>query len=81
MDAGSAARKKVNEGNNNYMVKNMAKFEGSSKDKADKLFSPTKYFVEEVVNGFDESDLHRTWIKVFFSFPYVLNYMSLTPYI
>ncbi|XP_077231573.1 sucrose-phosphate synthase family protein [Tasmannia lanceolata] len=27
-------------------------------------FSPTKYFVEEVVNSFDESDLHRTWIKV-----------------
>lgn len=28
-------------------------------------YSPTcKYFVEEVVNGFDESDLHRTWIKV-----------------
>ncbi|XP_010252403.1 PREDICTED: probable sucrose-phosphate synthase 4 [Nelumbo nucifera] len=29
------------------------------------LFSPTtKYFVEEVVNSFDESDLHRTWIAV-----------------
>ncbi|XXG86989.1 hypothetical protein AAC387_Pa11g1786 [Persea americana] len=27
-------------------------------------FSPTKYFVEEVVNSFDESDLHRTWVKV-----------------
>ncbi|KAH9299399.1 hypothetical protein KI387_031081, partial [Taxus chinensis] len=27
-------------------------------------FNPTKYFVEEVVSGFDESDLHRTWIKV-----------------
>ncbi|KAF8405662.1 hypothetical protein HHK36_007738 [Tetracentron sinense] len=27
-------------------------------------FSPTKYFVEEVVNSFDESDLHRTWIKI-----------------
>lgn len=27
-------------------------------------FNPTKYFVEEVVTGFDESDLHRTWIKV-----------------
>ncbi|XP_050254310.1 sucrose-phosphate synthase 4 [Quercus robur] len=32
--------------------------------KEDKLFSPTKYFVEEVVNSFDETDLHRTWIKV-----------------
>eukprot|EP00262_Sarcandra_glabra_P017639 TRINITY_DN609_c0_g1_i1.p1 TRINITY_DN609_c0_g1~~TRINITY_DN609_c0_g1_i1.p1 ORF type:complete len:1023 (-),score=96.82 TRINITY_DN609_c0_g1_i1:436-3504(-) len=28
------------------------------------FFNPTKYFVEEVVNSFDESDLHRTWIKV-----------------
>ncbi|KAK9095800.1 hypothetical protein Sjap_021297 [Stephania japonica] len=28
------------------------------------VFSPTKYFVEEVVNRFDESDFHRTWIKV-----------------
>jgi sucrose-phosphate synthase len=27
-------------------------------------FSPTHYFVEEVVKGVDESDLHRTWIKV-----------------
>lgn len=34
------------------------------KEKDEKLFSPTKYFVEEVVNSFDESDLHRTWIKV-----------------
>ncbi|XP_052174855.1 sucrose-phosphate synthase 4 [Diospyros lotus] len=35
-----------------------------NKDKEEKLFSPTKYFVEEVVNCFDESDLHKTWIKV-----------------
>ncbi|KAJ6849452.1 putative sucrose-phosphate synthase 4 isoform X1 [Iris pallida] len=27
-------------------------------------YSPTKYFVEEVVNRFDDSDLHKTWIKV-----------------
>ncbi|KAJ8449655.1 hypothetical protein Cgig2_001311 [Carnegiea gigantea] len=27
-------------------------------------FNPTKYFVEEVVTGVDESDLHRTWLKV-----------------
>lgn len=27
-------------------------------------FNPTKYFVEEVVTGVDECDLHRTWIKV-----------------
>ncbi|KAM3334820.1 hypothetical protein ACQJBY_029317 [Aegilops geniculata] len=28
------------------------------------IFNPTTYFVEEVVKGVDESDLHRTWIKV-----------------
>lgn len=28
------------------------------------LFSPTRYFVEEVINSVDESDLHRTWVKV-----------------
>ncbi|KAJ0972860.1 hypothetical protein J5N97_020819 [Dioscorea zingiberensis] len=27
-------------------------------------YSPTKYFVEEVVNQFDDTDLHKTWIKV-----------------
>lgn len=27
-------------------------------------FNPIKYFVGEVVTGVDESDLHRTWIKV-----------------
>lgn len=27
-------------------------------------FNPTRYFVEEVVSGVDEADLHRTWIKV-----------------
>jgi hypothetical protein len=27
-------------------------------------FNPTKYFVEEVVRGVDETDFHRTWIKV-----------------
>ncbi|KAG7557288.1 Sucrose synthase [Arabidopsis suecica] len=30
----------------------------------EKVFSPIKYFVEEVVNSFDESDLYKTWIKV-----------------
>ncbi|KAL0351245.1 UNVERIFIED_CONTAM: putative sucrose-phosphate synthase 4 [Sesamum calycinum] len=37
---------------------------GIQKQKEEKIFSPTKYFVEEVVNSFDEADLHRTWIKV-----------------
>lgn len=27
-------------------------------------FSPTRYFVEEVVSRFDDADLHKTWIKV-----------------
>lgn len=26
-------------------------------------FSPTRYFVEEVI-GFDETDLHRSWVRV-----------------
>lgn len=28
-------------------------------------FSPTRYFVEEVITGFDETDLHRSWIQVY----------------
>lgn len=39
------------------------KFDEDGK-KVEKLFSPTTYFVQEVVNSFDESDLHRTWLKV-----------------
>lgn len=27
-------------------------------------YSPTKYFVEEVVSRFDDADLHKTWTKV-----------------
>lgn len=27
------------------------------------IFNPTKYFVEEVVGSFDESDIHRSWLK------------------
>ncbi|XP_073132082.1 probable sucrose-phosphate synthase isoform X1 [Henckelia pumila] len=26
-------------------------------------FSPTRYFVEEVITGFDETDLHRAWAR------------------
>ncbi|CAA0394428.1 unnamed protein product [Arabidopsis thaliana] len=36
----------------------------NGKDHQEKVFSPIKYFVEEVVNSFDESDLYKTWIKV-----------------
>lgn len=27
-------------------------------------FSPTRYFVEQVI-GFDETDLYRSWVKVY----------------
>ncbi|KAK8937302.1 Sucrose-phosphate synthase [Platanthera zijinensis] len=27
-------------------------------------FNPTRYFVEEVVTGVDETDIYRTWVKV-----------------
>lgn len=43
------------------------KFEDIWKQKQEKKIksiTPTKYFVEGVVNSFDEADLHRTWIKV-----------------
>lgn len=28
-------------------------------------FSPARYFVEEVVSGFDETDLYKTWLRVY----------------
>eukprot|EP01018_Ginkgo_biloba_P024503 Gb_17918 [translate_table: standard] len=36
-------------------------------------FKTTKYFVEQVVSGFDESDLHRTWIKVMFNNSFLIS--------
>ena len=38
-------------------------------------FSPTRYFVEEVITGFDETDLHRSWVKV--SIPTLIFYALL----
>ncbi|KAJ4763301.1 Sucrose-phosphate synthase [Rhynchospora pubera] len=26
-------------------------------------FNPTRYFVDEVISGFDETDLHKTWLR------------------
>ncbi|EEF40554.1 probable sucrose-phosphate synthase 4 [Ricinus communis] len=57
LDVGNSLRKR-----NDGKLK-IAKYE-ESKEKEDKSFSPTRYFVEEVINSFDESDLHRTWVKV-----------------
>ncbi|KAF5479359.1 hypothetical protein F2P56_000191 [Juglans regia] len=58
LDAGSKTRKRSDSDGK----PTIAKFE--EKEKEEKVFSPTKYFVEEVVNSFDESDLYKTWIKV-----------------
>ena len=70
LDAGSKSNtKKGNDGR-----QKIAKFEQQVKE--EKLFSPTKYFVEEVVNSFDESDLHRTWVKVSLFFSYLLRSIS-----
>lgn len=66
LDVGSSVRKKKK---NDDKVK-IAKFEEDNNDaRVEKLFNPTtKYFVEEVVNSFDEHDLYRTWVKVCLSF-------------
>ncbi|KAL3506429.1 hypothetical protein ACH5RR_031811 [Cinchona calisaya] len=53
LDSGAAAIDENNKANNSHV--NLR--EGGH-------FNPTKYFVEEVVSGVDETDLHRTWIKV-----------------
>lgn len=58
LDVGSSSRKR-----NDGKLK-ITKFEEDKDQREDKLFSPIKYFVEEVVNSFDESDLYRTWVKV-----------------
>lgn len=78
LDAGSTTKKKpVLPLDGRNKLKNIGRLQvdennniDKDKDnkKGEKLFSPTKYFVEEVVNSFDESDLHRTWVKVGYRF-------------
>ncbi|KAH6833965.1 Sucrose-phosphate synthase family protein [Perilla frutescens var. hirtella] len=59
----SSTRKKVDE-EEMLMLLKLEKIE-MEKHKEDRLqFTPTRYFVEEVINGFDEADLHRTWVKM-----------------
>ena len=61
LDSGSAAIT-AEEGNPQRWAAEELKEEGSGG--AVVHFNPTRYFVEEVVTGVDETDLHRTWIKV-----------------
>ncbi|XWS22017.1 hypothetical protein CRYUN_Cryun30bG0107600 [Craigia yunnanensis] len=59
LDVGSSSTRKRDDGK--FQEKLILKVKVKQEEK---LFSPTKYFVEEVINSFDESDLHRTWVKV-----------------
>ncbi|XVF63478.1 hypothetical protein PTKIN_Ptkin09bG0089800 [Pterospermum kingtungense] len=68
LDAGSSTRKRDDHGKSTLKIdkfeEHKQQFQTVNIVKEEKLFSPTKYFVEEVINSFDESDLHRTWVKV-----------------
>ncbi|XP_057453886.1 sucrose-phosphate synthase 4 [Lotus japonicus] len=59
LDAGRSNIKKRNDGK-----LKITKFEEEKDQRDETLFSPTKYFVEEAINSFDESDFYRTWAKV-----------------
>jgi hypothetical protein len=59
---------------------------GAAREKRDKSslmlrergrFSPARYFVEEVISGFDETDLYKTWVRV--SFTSVAAFLFLPP--
>ncbi|KAJ4953280.1 hypothetical protein NE237_030112 [Protea cynaroides] len=62
-------RRNIKEGESGWLSPSASFSSWDSDGKEEKpasvaVFSPTKYFVEEVINSFDESDLHRTWVKV-----------------
>lgn len=57
LEVGSTVNKKKD---GKKLIK-IAKFE----QEEEKLFNPTtKYFVQQVVNSFDDHDLYKTWVKV-----------------
>lgn len=60
LDVGTSNKKRFE--SNSKIVQKLGVM--NRKDNQEKVFSPIKYFVEEVVNSFDESDLYKTWIKV-----------------
>ncbi|XP_028799181.1 probable sucrose-phosphate synthase 4 isoform X2 [Neltuma alba] len=67
LDAGSSTRKRNNDGKHRITrfeeEEEERNLEGENKNNY-KFFSPTKYFVEQVIDSFDESDIYRTWVKV-----------------
>ncbi|KAJ1700242.1 hypothetical protein LUZ63_000021 [Rhynchospora breviuscula] len=71
LDAG-AKRKEQNQSHLSASVKfkimamDRLQYYGTGSDNKEKeaAYSPAKYFVEEVVSRFDDSDLHKTWVKV-----------------
>lgn len=40
-------------------------------------FSPTRYFVAEVISGFDETDLYRSWVRVMLYYTLCLTFVPL----
>nr|VDC90146.1 unnamed protein product [Brassica rapa] len=60
LDVGTSNKKRFE--SNSKIVQKLGDM--NRKEPQEKVFSPIKYFVEEVVNSFDESDLYKTWIKV-----------------
>jgi hypothetical protein len=43
-------------------------------------FSPARYFVEEVISGFDETDLYKTWVRVSFAAVAAFFFASSRPF-